>query len=228
MLEPGSVCWYGIHSRSTKRLHNCTSHLVHSAICDHSTCKLFHVPLFTLLHVPYNSVYYNYIIITQQLVSWFWEGKKGVCVGKKVHSGPVDGVWIWPYGKLKTPPHFLRSNAPPFTNLIPLFFSCLFLPSIHIQFVWLPTPWACAFQRMAVINASANNPQSSQLFLDIHNLNLKFVHCFLEQVSKYSLLGLFLSCTVCSQWLPPEFSIWTHLVSGSWGAQQVVSKILKI
>ena len=52
---------------------------------------------FTTLIVPYNSVYYNYIIITQWLVGWFEDqgkkgvcvGKKGVCVGKKVHGGPV-------------------------------------------------------------------------------------------------------------------------------------------
>ena len=44
-----------------------------------------------LLLVPYNSVYYNYIIITQWLVGWLvlGQGKKGVHIGKKVHCGPV-------------------------------------------------------------------------------------------------------------------------------------------
>ena len=34
----------------------------------HSTCKLFRGLPFTLLIVPYNSIYYNYLIITQWLV----------------------------------------------------------------------------------------------------------------------------------------------------------------
>ena len=51
-------------------------------------CKLFRGPPFTLLVVPYNSVYYNYITIIQWLVGWFGDqGKKGVCVGKKVGRG---------------------------------------------------------------------------------------------------------------------------------------------
>ena len=62
-----------------------------SAICDCSTCKSLRVPPFTLLHVSNNSVYYSYIIITQWLVGWFWgQRKKGACVGKKVHCGPVQ------------------------------------------------------------------------------------------------------------------------------------------
>ena len=87
-----SACWYGIHSRLTKPLHNCTcgsaSQLMRSAI--RSTCKSFHVPPFMLLIVPYNSIYYNYYT----MVGWLWgQDKKGVCVGKKkkkVHSGPVS------------------------------------------------------------------------------------------------------------------------------------------
>ena len=55
-----------------------------------STCKSFHATPFTLLIVPYNSVYYNCIIIMQWLVLWFgYQGKKGVCISKKVHCGPV-------------------------------------------------------------------------------------------------------------------------------------------
>ena len=78
----------------------------HSAICDRSTCKLFCVPPFMLLQVPYNSVYYNYIIIMQWLVGWFWgQGKKGVCVGKKVHCGPV----LWGVGFCKTHTTVLHS-----------------------------------------------------------------------------------------------------------------------
>ena len=53
-----------------------------------STCKSFCAPPFTLLIVLYNSVYYNYIIITQWLVGWF-----GVCVGKKVHLWP-RGIFV--------------------------------------------------------------------------------------------------------------------------------------
>ena len=55
-----------------------------------TTCKSFHATPFTLLIVPYNSVYYNCIIIMQWLVLWFgYQGKKGVCISKKVHCGPV-------------------------------------------------------------------------------------------------------------------------------------------
>ena len=43
-----------------------------------------------VLIVPYNSIYYNYITVMQWLVGWFGDqGKKGVCVSKKVHCGPM-------------------------------------------------------------------------------------------------------------------------------------------
>ena len=79
-------CTEGRQIRSTAALSLCcvASQLMRSAI--HSTCKSFLAPLFMLLIVPYNSVYYNYITIMQWLVGWFWDqGKKGVCIGKKVH-----------------------------------------------------------------------------------------------------------------------------------------------
>jgi len=52
----------------------------------HSMCNLFHAPPspFTLQIVQYNSIYYNYIIITQWLVVWFGnQGIKGVVSAKK-------------------------------------------------------------------------------------------------------------------------------------------------
>ena len=73
------------HSRSTSPLHDCT---VVSFEAHHNSCVNCSLQLHLI--VPYNSVYYNYIIITQWLVGWFEDqGKKGVCVGKKVHGGPV-------------------------------------------------------------------------------------------------------------------------------------------
>ena len=77
--------------KSTTQLHcQGASQLVCSAVHNHSTCKLFLAPPFTLLIVPHNSAYYNYVFITQRLVVWFWgQGKKGVCVGKNVHCGLV-------------------------------------------------------------------------------------------------------------------------------------------
>ena len=64
------------------------SELVCSAIC--STCKLLRAPSFMLLIVLYNSVYYNYIIITQWLVGWFRDqGKREVALAKKAHCGPM-------------------------------------------------------------------------------------------------------------------------------------------
>ena len=39
-------------------------------------CKLFRAPPFTLLIVPYNSVYYNYIIFMQWLVGWLVWGSR--------------------------------------------------------------------------------------------------------------------------------------------------------
>ena len=51
-----------------------------------------------LLVVP---VYYNYIIIIQWLVGWFGnQGKKGVCIGKKVYCGPVlQATKKWRHGR---------------------------------------------------------------------------------------------------------------------------------
>ena len=97
-----SACWYGIHSRSTKPLHKCTVTLLEA---HHNSCvQPFAIvacvlaPLFTLLIVPYNSVYYNYIIMMQQLVGWFWgQGKQGLCIGKKVHCGPVETQNHWSF-----------------------------------------------------------------------------------------------------------------------------------
>ena len=92
------LIWYSLKVNKTATQLHCrgASTLVHSAICDR-TCKSFRVPPFTLLHVPY-SIYYNYIIITQQLVDWFWgQGKKGVCIGKKCNVAP------WQYNIQKTP-----------------------------------------------------------------------------------------------------------------------------
>ena len=71
------------NNKSAPRLHSC-SKLVRS------TCKSFCVPPFTLLIASYNSVYYNYLTVTQWLVGWFGEqGKKGVCISKKVQCGPM-------------------------------------------------------------------------------------------------------------------------------------------
>ena len=66
-------------------LHDCT---VVSFEAHHNSCV--NCSLHLHLIVPYNSIYYNYITITQWLVGWFEDqGKKEVCVGKKVHCGPV-------------------------------------------------------------------------------------------------------------------------------------------
>ena len=51
--------------------------------------KSFRTPPFTLLIVPYNSVYYNYIIITQWLVGSRIKAKRGFASAKKVHGGSV-------------------------------------------------------------------------------------------------------------------------------------------
>jgi len=54
-----------------------------------------HALPYILLSGPYTSVYYAYLIMTSWLVGWFvGQGKKGVCVGKKVNCGPVVGSII--------------------------------------------------------------------------------------------------------------------------------------
>ena len=84
------LIWYSLKvSKSAPQLH-CHFVVGGTSQLTCSTCKLFRAPLFMLLVVLYNFVYYNYIIITQLLVGWFGDqGKKGVCVSKKVHCGPV-------------------------------------------------------------------------------------------------------------------------------------------
>ena len=90
------LIWYSPKvSKSAPRLHfrfcRGTSQLARS------TCISFCVLLFMLLIPPYNSLYYNYIVIMQWMVGWFGDqgkkgvciGKKGVCISKKVHCGPV-------------------------------------------------------------------------------------------------------------------------------------------
>ena len=91
VLRPqSSACWYGIHSRSTNLLHDCTVTLFkphHNSHIAWRLCKLFCTPPFTLLIVLINSIYYNSIIIMQWLVCWFKDqGKKGVCTGKNCGS----------------------------------------------------------------------------------------------------------------------------------------------
>ena len=89
MVDPGQVY------KPAPQLHCCfvggTSELMHarSAIC--SVFKSFLAHPFMLLIVPYNSVYYNYIIIicSGWLVDSGVKSKKGVCIGKKVHCAPV-------------------------------------------------------------------------------------------------------------------------------------------
>ena len=91
-LVKGLLIWYSLKVDKTATQLHCqgASHLVRSAICDRSTCKSFRVPPFTLLHELYNSVYCNYVIVMQRLVGWFWgQGKKGVCIDKKLHCGPT-------------------------------------------------------------------------------------------------------------------------------------------
>ena len=46
-------------------------------------CKSFRAPPFTLLIVPYNSVYYNYIIIMQWLVGLGIKAKREFVLAKK-------------------------------------------------------------------------------------------------------------------------------------------------
>ena len=47
--------------------------------------------LIPCVYDPYFQFCYNYIIIMPWLVGWFRDqGKKGVCIGKKVHCGPVS------------------------------------------------------------------------------------------------------------------------------------------
>ena len=71
--------------KTTRQLHchfvGGASHLMCSAC---STCKSFCAPPFMLLLVPYNFLYYNYIIITKWLVGWFWsQCKRGFALAKK-------------------------------------------------------------------------------------------------------------------------------------------------
>ena len=66
------LIWYSLKVNKTARQLHCrfvvgVSHLMRSA---NSMCKLFRAPPFMLSLVLYNSVYYNYIIITKRLVGW--------------------------------------------------------------------------------------------------------------------------------------------------------------
>ena len=75
VLGPPVKClsiWYSLKvNKFSPQLHCCfvggASHaqLPHSAI--RSTCKSFHVSPFTLLIVPYNSIYYNYSILHKRV-----------------------------------------------------------------------------------------------------------------------------------------------------------------
>ena len=57
-------------------------------------CNLFCVPPFTLLVVPYNSVYYNYITIIQWLVGSEIKAKRGFASAKKVGRGQ-EGIDVF-------------------------------------------------------------------------------------------------------------------------------------
>ena len=68
-----------------------------------NTCKSFRAPPFTLLNVPYNSVYYNYIIIMQWLVGLGIKAKGGFASAKKctvargLYSSTLGvflGLWV--------------------------------------------------------------------------------------------------------------------------------------
>ena len=77
VLEPqSSACWNSIHSRSTSTLHDRTVALLDAHQLARSMCKSFRTPPFMLLIVLYNSVYYNYITITQWLVGWLVLGSR--------------------------------------------------------------------------------------------------------------------------------------------------------
>ena len=82
------LIWYSPKvSKSAPRLHfrfcRGTSQLARSM------CISFCVLPFMLLVLPYNSLYYN-LHSYYAMDVWFGDqGKKGVCIGKKVHCGPV-------------------------------------------------------------------------------------------------------------------------------------------
>ena len=81
------LIWYSLKvSKSAPQLHCCFVGDASQLTC--STCKSFRAPPFMLLVLMYNFVYYN--LRNCWLVGWFGDrGKKGVCVNKKVHCGPV-------------------------------------------------------------------------------------------------------------------------------------------
>ena len=95
-----SLCWRSITTCAP------------SVICG--ICKSFRAPPYVLLVISYTK---NYITIGQWLLGWFRDqGKKGVCIGNKVHCSPVEmglsyckllhllgiflhtpctGLWVW-------------------------------------------------------------------------------------------------------------------------------------
>ena len=87
--------WYSLEvNKSTTQLYcrfvGGASQLMCSAIRDRSTCKSVLASLFSLLIVPYNSVYYNYIIIMQQLVGSGVKVKREFASAKKCTVAPVS------------------------------------------------------------------------------------------------------------------------------------------
>ena len=95
-----SLCWRSITTCAP------------SVICG--ICKSFRAPPYVLLVISYTK---NYITIAQWLLGWFRDqGKKGVCIGNKVHCSPMEmglsyckllhllgiflhtpctGLWVW-------------------------------------------------------------------------------------------------------------------------------------
>ena len=82
-------------------LHDRTVTLLDAHQLARSTCKSFLAPSFTLLIVPYNSVYYNYITIMQWLVGSGIKANRGVASAKKCTVAPCFEEYLCAFMKFE-------------------------------------------------------------------------------------------------------------------------------